>query len=69
MSFFDFTNKYKLKKEVPSNTKIYQVFSSLSLKDVRIHSRNGPFESDIEKVNLNPIEGNHWFKYINENVF
>ena len=69
MTFNDFIKKYKLKNEATSIIKIQQVLSSLSLKDVGIFLRGGPFESDIGIVNLHPSKGTHWVTYINENYF
>ena len=69
MTFNDFSKKYKLKNEATSNIKIQQVLSSLSLNDVGIYLRDGPFESDIGIVNLQPSRGTHWVCYINENYF
>ena len=69
MTFNDFIKKYKLKNEATSNIKIQQVLSSLSLNDVGIYLRDGPFESDIGIVNLHPSKGKHWVTYINENYF
>ena len=60
MSFNDFPRKCDLKKEATSIIKIQQVLSSLSLNDVRIYLRDGPFSSDIGKVNLHPYKGKHW---------
>ena len=57
MSFNDFVHKYKLKNEATSKIKFYQVFSSLSLNDIRIYLRDGPFKSDIGIVNLQPSKG------------
>ena len=69
MTFNDFIKKYNLKNEATSNIKIQQVFSSLSLNDVGIYLRDGPFESDIGIVNLHPSRGTLWVCYINENYF
>ena len=69
ITFNDFIKKYKLKNEATSNIKIQQVLSSLSLNDVGIYLRDGPFESDIGIVNLHPSKGTHWVTYINENYF
>ena len=69
MTFNDFIKKYKLKNKATSNIKIQQVLSSLSLKDVGIYLRDGPFSSDIDIVNLHPSKGTHWVCYINENYF
>ena len=69
MKFNDFIKKYKLKNEATSNIKIQQVLSSLSLNDVGIYLRDGPFESNIGIVNLHPSRGTHWVFYINENYF
>ena len=54
MTFNDFIKKYKLKNKATSIIKIQQVLSTLSLNDVGIYLRDGPFESDIGIVNLHP---------------
>ena len=69
MTFNDFNKKYKLKNKATSNIKSQQVFSSLSLNDVGIYLRDGPFESDIGIVNSHLSKGTHWICYINENYF
>ena len=69
MTFNDFIKKYNLKNKATSNIKIQQVLSSLSLNDVGIYLRDGPFESDIGIVNLHPSRGTHSVCYINENYF
>ena len=69
MTFNDFIKKFKLKNEATSNIKTQQVPSSLSLKDVGIYLRDGPFKSDIGVVNLHPSKGSHWICYINESYF
>ena len=65
----DFVHKHNLKNKATSNKKIQQVLSSLSLKDVGIYLRNGPFSSDIGIVNLHPSKGTHWVCFTNENYF
>ena len=69
MTFNDFIKKHKLRSKATSNIKIQQVLSSLSLNDVGIYLRDGPFEFDIGIVNLHPSRGTHWVSYINENYF
>ena len=69
MSFNDFIKKYNLKNKATSNIKIQQVLSSISLNDVGIYFRDGPFSSDIGIANLHPAKGTHWVCYINENYF
>ena len=69
MKFKDFIQKCKLKNKATSNIKMQQVLSSLSLNDVGIYLRDGPFESDIGIVNLHQTRGSHWLCYINENYF
>ena len=69
ISFNDFVHKHILKNEATSNIKIQQVLSSLSLNDVGIYLRDGPFKSDIGIVNLYPSKGTHWVCYINETYF
>ena len=65
-SIKDFVHKYKLKKTT-SSVKFCQVLSSLSLNDVGIFLRVGPFSSDIGVVSLHPSKGTHWVVYMNEN--
>ena len=69
MTFNDFIKKHNLKNKATSNIKIQNILSSLSLNDVGIYLRDGPFESDIGIVNLHPSKGTHWVCYINENYF
>ena len=69
ITFNDFIKKFNLKNKATSNKKIQQVLSSLSLKDVRIYLRDGPFSSDVGIVNLHPSKGTHWVCFINENYF
>ena len=69
ITFNEFIKKYKLKNEATSNIKIRNILSSLSLNDVGIYLRDGPFSSDIGILNLHPSKGTHWVCYINENYF
>ena len=59
MSFNDFIKKNNLNKKATSNLKIQHVLLSLSLNDVGIYLRDGPFKSDIGIVNLHPSKGTH----------
>ena len=68
-TFNDFVKKFDLKNKATSNIKIQQVLSSLSLSDVRIYLREGPFKTDIGIINLHPSKGTHWTCYVNENYF
>ena len=69
MAFNDCVRKYDLKNKPTSNIKIQQVLSSLSLNDVEIYLRAGPFKSDFGIVNLHPSKGTHWVCYKNEKYF
>ena len=69
MTFNDFVKKLNLKNKATSNIKIQQILSSLSLNDVGICLRDGPFSNDIGIVNLHPSKGTQWVCYINENNF
>ena len=69
LTFNDFIIKYNLRNKATSTIKIQQVLSSLSLNDVGIYLRDGPFESDVGIVNLHPTKGTHWVSYLNENYF
>ena len=69
VAFNDFVHKCKLKNIAKSNINVYQVFPSLSLNNVSIYSRDGPFSSDIGIVNLHPSKGTHWVVYVKENYF
>ena len=67
--FNDFIKKHNLKNKATSNIKIQQILSSLSLNDIGIFLRDGPFESDIGIVNLHPSKGTHWVLYIHGSYF
>ena len=69
LTFNDFIKKHNLRNKATSNIKSQQVLSSLSLNDVGIYLRDGPFKSDIGIVNLHPSKGSHWVCYINGNYF
>ena len=69
MTFNEIIKKHNLRDKATSNIKIQQILSSLSLNDVGIYLRGGPFEFDIGIVNLHPSKGTHWVSYINENYF
>ena len=69
MTFKDFVHENNLKNKATSNIKIQHVLSSLSLDDVGIYLKDGPFSSDIGIVNLHPSKGTHWVWYKNENYF
>ena len=69
MTFNGFVKKHNLKNKATSNIKIQNILSSLSLNDIGIYLRDGPFKSDIGIVNLHPLKGTHWVCYINENYF
>ena len=69
ITFNETIKKYKLKNKPTSNIKTQQVLSSISLKDVGIYLRDGPFKSDIGVVKLHPSKGSHWICYRNENYF
>ena len=69
MTFNDFIKRYNLKNKATSNLRIQQILSSLSLNDVGIYLRDGPFKSDIGIVNLHPSKRTHWVCYINEIYF
>ena len=69
MTFNDFINKYGLKKEATSIIEIQQILSPLSLKDVGIYLRDGPFKTDMRILILHPSKGTIWVAYINENYF
>ena len=67
--FNEFIKKHNLRNKATSNIKIQNILSSLSLNDVGIYLRDGPFKSDIGIVNLHPSKGSHWVIYIYENYF
>ena len=70
MTFNDFVKKYNLKNKATSNIKIYEVLKNVGLDTkLKIYLRDGPFESDIGIVNLQPSKGTHWVCYINESYF
>ena len=69
MTFNDFIEKHFLRNKATSNIKIQHVLSSLSLVDVGIFLRDGPFVGDIGVVNLHPSKGTQWVCYINKTFF
>ena len=69
MIFNDFVRKYDLQNKATSNIKIQQVLSSLSLNEMGIYLRDGPFKSDTGIVNLHQSRGTHWVCYINRYYF
>ena len=69
IAFNDFIKKHNLKNKPTSNIKIQQILSSLSLNDIGIYLRDGPFESDIGIVNLHPSKGTHCVLYIHGSYF
>ena len=69
MSFNDFVQKHKLKIKAKSNKKKEQLLSFLSLQEVGIYLRDGPFESEIGIVNIHPSKGAQWVLYKNEFFF
>ena len=69
ITFNDFIENYKLRNKATSSTKRQQVLTFLSLDDIGIYLRVGPFKSDIGIVNLHPSKGTHWVCYINENCY
>ena len=69
MSINDFIHQYKLKNTATSNIKLYQVLSSLYLKDARFYLKDGLFESVIGIVNLHPSRVTHWILHIHESYF
>ena len=56
-------------KKTTTKLKIRKSFSSLSLIDVGVYLRDGPFESDIGNAKLHPTSGIHWVAYISETYF
>ena len=60
----DFIHKYKLKNEATSNIKIQSV-----CKDVDIHFRDGPCQSDAGIVIMHPKERTHLVPHIKEIYF
>ena len=60
ISFNEYIKGYKLKNKATSSIDIQQVLSSLSLNNVGLYLRDGPFESDKGIVNLHPLQGKPW---------
>ena len=69
LTFNEFIKKHNLRNKATSNIKIQQALSSLSLNDIGMYLRDGPFISDIGIVSLHPSKGTHWVTYINGNYF
>ena len=66
ITFNDYVHKHNLRNKATSNIKIQHVLSSLSLDDVGIYLRDGPFKFDIGIGNFHPSKGTHCVCYINE---
>ena len=69
IAFNDYIHKYNLKSKTKSNKKIQQILSSLSLSDVGIYLRDGPFETGTEIISLHPFHCTDWVLYIDECYF
>ena len=69
VSFIHFVYEYNLKNKAKSNKKVQQNFSFMSLKDVGIYLRDGPFDYDRGIVDLHPSKRTHSVAYINQNYF
>ena len=69
MVFNNFVQKYGLTNKSISIIKCRSILTSLSLSDVEISIRNGPFSRHVGTLNLHPSKGTHWNAYINENFF
>ena len=65
----DFSKKHNLRNNAASNLKIQHVISSLSLDDVGIYLREGPFEFDIGIVSLHSSKGTHWVSHFKGKLF
>ena len=62
-----FCSQIQIERKTNLNIKTQQVLLSLSLNDVRIFLRDGPFQSDRGIVNFYPSEGTRWVCYTNNN--
>ena len=63
-----YVHKHLIKKAT-SNIKTFQGLPSLSLNDVEISLRDGPFQSVKGIVNLHPSKGTLWVVYNIEKYF
>ena len=68
MSLNHFIGEYGLGNKATSNI-IKNILSSLSVYDVGISSRDGPFSSDVGRVKLHTTKGTHWVAFKNRNYF
>ena len=59
-SFNDFIDKYGSKNKEASIIKLQQTLPYLSLSGLWISLTDGPFEPDIERVNLGSTKGTQW---------
>ena len=64
ISIIDFLQKYEIKNEATSKTKIYQVFPSIGLNNVGIYLRDELIKSDAGIVDLHPTKRTHCVLYI-----
>ena len=58
-----------MKNKATLKTKIQQIFSFLSLSDIRIYLRDGSLSSVVGIVNLHPAEGTPWVAYNDQKKF
>ena len=59
MTFNGFNKKCRLKNKETSTEEIIRNLSSLTLNDIRIYLRDGPFKTEKGVVNLHPSNGTH----------
>ena len=61
MLFNKFVHKYALKQKATSDMETQNILSSLSLSDMKIFLRNGPFSKDLGICNLHPSKIPHFY--------
>ena len=59
----------QFEKKATSRIKVQHILSSLTLIDVKIYLRDGPFTFEVGIVNSHPTKGTRWVSYINQNYF
>ena len=59
-------NKKYLDTKLAEIRKTPQILSCLSLSDMGICLKDGPFTTDVGIVTLHPTNGTHWVAYISQ---
>ena len=68
LSFKEFVNNYRLKKEATSNVEIKEILKLMNTS-CGTYMRDDKFITTSGIVNLHPTKGTHWVMFTNQNYF